>query len=218
MEARRQSFEGWITSSVSEKEIFHFPLPSLQYWSCCRSFSYLSLLSLQHKGNLPQEGNHSPVLVSAAAKRQKQLQLGSVLLLASMFKPSCSAGALLLPLARLVTYSQTPLGLYISTLHLPPAYDPVPVLDCPHESHFSYLPLPALPAEWQHGAKSRTHHYLAPTQRAPGSVREAVVQTKQLSLVISVWDLDVMRFRGKPVLPALRDSGRHGCSSLGVLL
>lgn len=108
-----------------------------------------------------QEGKHSPELVSAAAKRQKQLQLGSLLLLASVFKPSFSAGALLLPLARLVTYSQTPQGLHISTLHLPPAHDPVPVLNYPRESHFSYLPLPALPAEWQHGTKSKTHHCLA---------------------------------------------------------
>lgn len=74
------------------------------------------------------------------------------------------AGALLLPLARLVIYSQTSLALHISALHLPPAYSPVPVLDHPRESHFSFLPLLALPAEWQHGARSRTHHYLATTQ------------------------------------------------------
>lgn len=134
-----------------------------------------------------------------------------------MFKPSCSSEALLLLLARLVTYSQTPLGLNISTLHLPPAYDPVPVLDHPHESYFSYLPIPALPAEWQHGAKSRTHHYLTPAQWALGSVKEAEVQSKQLSSVISVWDSGVLGLRGKPVLPALWDSG-HGCPSLGMLL
>lgn len=80
-------------------------------------------------------------------------------------KPSCSAGALLLSLARLVTYSQMSLDLEVGTLHLPPAYDPVPVLDYPHESHFFHLLHPASPAEWQLKDKGRTntHHYLTLT-------------------------------------------------------
>lgn len=46
---------------------------------------------LQLRGNLPQEANHSRVLASAAAKRQKQLQLGSVSLLASVSSPAAQS-------------------------------------------------------------------------------------------------------------------------------
>ncbi|EOA96902.1 hypothetical protein Anapl_14198 [Anas platyrhynchos] len=70
----------------------------------------------------------------AAAKRKKQLQLGQVLSPASVFSASSPAARLgprssLLP--GLLTSSQMPLGLEVSALHLPPAYDPVPVLDYP---------------------------------------------------------------------------------------
>lgn len=107
-----------------------------------------------------QYPSRRPALVSAPAKRQQQLQLELVLPLASVFSASSPAAQL-----RLVTFSQTLLGLEVSNLHLPPAYDPVPVLDYSHESRFFHLPLPASPAEWQHKDKGRTntHHYPALT-------------------------------------------------------
>ena len=69
------------------------------------------------------------------------------------------------PPARLATHSQTPLDLEVSTLHLPPAYGPVPILDYPHQTHFSHLLLPASPALWQHKSKggTSTHCCLALT-------------------------------------------------------
>lgn len=132
----------------------HFSLPSPRLWPCCGGF--LSCRRPPAQRQSPQQGKQSPAasppaLAPAAAKRKKQLQLGQVLSPASVFSASSPAARLgprssLLP--GLLTSSQMPLGLEVSALHLPPAYDPVPVLDYPRESRFFHRPLPASPEEW----------------------------------------------------------------------
>lgn len=83
-------------------------LGGMSYKLCLREGTFSLLLALhtwlallwglllpqgEHRGNLPQEGNHhSPELASAAAERQKQLQPGSVRLLASVSSPAAQLG------------------------------------------------------------------------------------------------------------------------------
>lgn len=133
-------------------------------------------------------------------------------------EPSCSARALLLCLARLVTYSQTSLRLDVGTLHLPPAYDPVPVLDYSRESRF--FPTSVFQSTWRSGStRTRVEQppittWLQPRWAAGSGKLEC--GPRGWAMLISMWDSGVTGLRGKPVLPARRDSAGQGCSSLGL--
>lgn len=83
---------------------------------------------LQHRGNRPHEGNASLCSSQEATAAMAGVSPTSGVCVPGP-KPSCSARALVLSLARLVTYTQTPPDLEVGTLHLTPTYDPVPVLD-----------------------------------------------------------------------------------------
>lgn len=137
-------------------------MPSPHCWPCCGGFFFRETYSTEAIS--PSTRQPQPCTGLCSSQEAKAATAGVSPASGICIKPSCSAGALLLSLARLVTYSQTPLDLEVSTLHLPPAYDPIPVLDYSHKSRFSHLPLPAYPAERQHKDKGRTntHHHLAP--------------------------------------------------------
>lgn len=125
----------------SEKEPPPFPLPSPWHWPCVG-------LLLLHRDNLLHEGSHSPAaslphwplqqLRGKSSSRWGQPCLGH---LCSQHQGQLLSWDSFLFLSRRVTHSQMPLGLEANILHLPPAHDPVPVLDYPRLLHFFHLPL-----------------------------------------------------------------------------
>lgn len=108
-------------------------------------------LPLLHTDTLPHQGSHSPVaslphrpFQQPRGKSSCRWEQPCLEHLCSQHQAQLLSWGSLLSLSRQVTRSQMPLGLEANILHLPPAHDPVPVLDYPRLLHFFHLSLPGV--------------------------------------------------------------------------
>lgn len=147
-------------------------------------------LPLLHTDTLPHRGSHSPVaslphrpFQQPKGKSSCRWEQPCLEHLCSQHQAQLLSWGSLLSLSRQVTRSQMPLGLEANILHLPPAHDPVPVLDYPRLLHFFHLSLPGVGrgSTRTSVAQASCHAWL--WLRGAAGAGEAGIWTKGLSRV-----------------------------------